>query len=59
MKFNIALEGIPKYKDFKADCNNDPYLHGLWGGNLRTMTEQAIELGIPSFQLEIPLTMRR
>ena len=34
-------------------------LHGLWGGNIHTMTEQAIMLGIPSFQLEIPREVRK
>jgi hypothetical protein len=57
--FDRALAPLEKYKSFKASCQNDPVLHGLWGGDLRTMTEQACELGIPSFQLEIPLTMRR
>jgi hypothetical protein len=40
----------------------DPDLHGLWGTDHtdpRTMTTQAVELGIDSFQLEVPLTMRR
>ena len=46
--FNRVLLGIPKYKDFKAICNNDPYLNGNWGCTLRTMTEQAAELGIPT-----------
>lgn len=49
---------IPKWKEYKARCEPDPYLNGNWGGELRTMTEQAIELGVPSFQLEIPLKMR-
>ena len=56
--FNKALAGIPKYKDYKAICNNDPILHGNWGGELRTMTEQAAEMRIPTIQLEIPLKMR-
>ena len=37
--FNRVLTGIPKYKEYKAICNNDPILHGNWGGPLRTMTE--------------------
>lgn len=56
--FNKALEMLPKYKTYKAITNNDPYLDGNWGGSLRTMTEQACELGIPSIQLEIPNRMR-
>ena len=38
--------------------NNDPYLNGYWGGKLKTMTEQACQLGIPSIQLEITNKMR-
>ena len=34
-------------------------LSGYWGGREHTMTEQAIMLGIPSFQLEIPYSVRR
>ena len=56
--FNKVLATIPKYKEYKAICNNDPVLHGLWGRDLRTMTEQAAELRIPTIQLEIPLKMR-
>ncbi len=56
--FNQCLKNIPKWKEYKAVCNNDPYLNGNWGGELRTMTEQAIMMGIPSIQLEIPLKMR-
>lgn len=37
--FNKVLASIPKYKEYKAVCNNDPDLHGNWGGDLRTMTE--------------------
>jgi hypothetical protein len=39
-------------------CQPDPVLHGFWGGEIKTMTEQAIQIGVPSFQLEIPLKMR-
>ena len=46
------------YKDYKAVVNNEPYLSGYWGGGLKTMTEQAAEMFIPTFQLEIPLKMR-
>jgi hypothetical protein len=46
--FNKILQSIPKYKEYKAICNNDPYLNGNWGGELVTMTEQAAELGIPT-----------
>ncbi len=37
--FNKILATIPKYKEYTAICNNDPVLHGLWGRELRTMTE--------------------
>ena len=56
--FNRVLKPLPKYKDYPASCQPVPILNGYWGGDLRTMTEQACELGIPSFQLEIPLRMR-
>ncbi|CDW81872.1 UNKNOWN [Stylonychia lemnae] len=56
--FNEILKNIPKYKGFEAKCNENPYLNGNWGGDLKTMNEQAIVLGIPSIQLEIPFTMR-
>jgi hypothetical protein len=56
--FNRVLKPLPKYKDYQASSQASPILNGFWGGDLRTMTEQACELGIPSFQLEIPLRMR-
>ena len=56
--FNRVLAPLPKWKEYKAKCNNEPYLNGNWGSEIRTMTEQAIELGVPSIQLEIPLKMR-
>ena len=56
--FNTVLNNIPKHKDYGAVCNNDPILSGNWGGELMTMTEQAVLMGIPSFQLEIPMKMR-
>jgi hypothetical protein len=37
--FNTVLGPIPKWKEYKARCEPDPYLHGCWGGELRTMTE--------------------
>ena len=43
----------------KCRFNTDPGMHGLWPGSMHTMTEQAIKLGIPSFQLEIPREVRR
>lgn len=47
-------------KGMKATTNKDPYLNGNWGNvDIATMTEQAVVLGIPSIQLEIPLTMRK
>ncbi len=58
--FNKALTLAKPYKGFKPVCNNEPYLNGYWGcENLYTMTEQAIDLGIPSMQLEIPKEMRQ
>lgn len=55
---NKILKLIPKHKEYTACVNKDPYLSGNWGGELMTMTEQAVLMGIPSFQLEIPLKMR-
>lgn len=56
---NKAFESSNKMQSLKAYCDNDPYLNGYWGDvDIFTMTEQAVDLGIPSFQLEIPLTMR-
>lgn len=43
-----------KFRDMECRFNTDPCLHGLWSGQMHTMTEQAIKMGIPSFQLEIP-----
>ena len=56
--FDSVLAPIPRWKEFKALCQTDPVLHGFWGGEIKTMTEQAIQIGVPSFQLEIPLKMR-
>jgi hypothetical protein len=42
----------------KYAINVDPLLCGDWGGDLYTMTCQSVCLGIPSFQLEIPKTVR-
>ncbi len=53
-----AFTGL-KFGGFPQKCNLDPPLHGFWGGGIMTMTEQAIRHGIPSFQLEIPLAVRR
>jgi hypothetical protein len=37
--FDRVIGPIPKWKEYKACCNSDPYLNGNWGGELRTMTE--------------------
>lgn len=55
--FGKLFEGL-KIGNFQPKCNCDPYLNGLWGGNIATMNEQAVKLGIPSVQLEIPRKMR-
>lgn len=47
------------FKGFQCKFNTEPDLHGYWGGKIHTMTEQAILLGIPSFQLEIPFSVRK
>ena len=57
-EFNKILKNIPKHLTFTAVCNDEPYLNGNWGGDLYTMNEQAVMMGIPSIQLEIPLKMR-
>lgn len=50
----------PSYekRGMKYAINVDPLLCGDWGGDLYTMTCQSVCLGIPSFQLEIPKTVR-
>ncbi|XP_076071578.1 uncharacterized protein LOC143042958 [Mytilus galloprovincialis] len=45
-------------RGMKYAINVDPLLCGDWGGDLYTMTTQSVCLGIPSFQLEIPRTVR-
>jgi hypothetical protein len=46
-------------KGFKCKFNTNPNLHGYWGGEIHTMTTQAILLGIPSIQFEIPFSVRK
>ena len=53
-----VFEGL-KFKGFPCTFNTEPYLHGFWGDKIHTMTEQAILLGIPSMQLEIPYAVRK
>lgn len=50
----------PSYekRGMKYAINVDPLLCGDWGGDLYTMTCQSVCLGVPSFQLEIPRTVR-
>ena len=56
----ILLKHVTPSKGFDASTNTNPYLCGNWGNvDCATMTEQAIHLGIPSFQLEIPPPMRK
>ena len=38
--------------------NVNPYLHGYWGGDCHTMSDQSCLLGIIGIQFEIPVTMR-
>mmetsp|Transcript_31102 Transcript_31102/g.30558 ORF Transcript_31102/g.30558 Transcript_31102/m.30558 type:complete len:102 (-) Transcript_31102:296-601(-) len=46
--FNTVIHSQEK-SGIKATTNSDPYLDGDWGdGDLATMTEQAVILGIPS-----------
>lgn len=52
------FEGL-KFGEFECKFNTDPALHGLWGSEKHTMTEQAILLGIPSLQMEIPFDVRK
>lgn len=56
-EFNRLFKGL-KIGGHDPVCNCDPYLNGLWGGNMATMNQQAINLGVPSIQLEIPRKMR-
>lgn len=37
--FDKLLKTIPQHKTFTAVCNEDPYLDGNWGGDLKTMNE--------------------
>lgn len=56
---NKAFASSHKMQSSKAYCDNEPYLNGYWGDvDIYTMTEQAVDLAIPSLQLEIPLSMR-
>ncbi len=34
-------------------------MNGYWGGEVHTMNEQAILLGIPSLQVELPFDVRK
>jgi hypothetical protein len=60
--FLEAMKKCPtQLHGFSAGVESQPYLSGLWGcgeSDPYTMTTQAVLLGLPSFQLEIPLTMR-
>ena len=58
-KKNGDIFGDRIFKGFKCSFNTSPSLHGFWGGNLHTMTTQAVMLGIPSMQLEIPMAVRK
>eukprot|EP01062_Namystynia_karyoxenos_P052879 TRINITY_DN4257_c1_g1_i1.p1 TRINITY_DN4257_c1_g1~~TRINITY_DN4257_c1_g1_i1.p1 ORF type:complete len:805 (+),score=172.24 TRINITY_DN4257_c1_g1_i1:130-2415(+) len=46
-----------KGRHYTVDC--DPYLCGMWAKDHHTMTHQAVICGVPSFQAEIPLSIRR
>ena len=52
------FEGL-LFNGFKCKFNTSPKLHGYWAGDMCTMNEQAILLGIPSIQLEIPRMVRK
>lgn len=58
LKNGNIFSGI-KFGKHECEFDTDPNLHGYWGCDIHTMTEQAIKLGIPSIQLEIPFTVRR
>merc|ERR1712096_353923 len=48
-------------KGKQVDGDPDPVLHGWWGSDPddeRTMTHQAVEIGLPSFQMEHPSSFR-
>jgi len=61
--FQRAVAACPvTHKGMAATVEMEPWLSGLWGthdGAPVTMTTQAILLGLHSFQLEVPLDMRR
>eukprot|EP00759_Apiculatamorpha_spiralis_P032928 PhF_6_TR3419/c0_g1_i1/m.4951 len=47
-----------KWKGYSPRAEMDPYLSGYWGGDIHTMTTQAVLLGMHSVQLEIPFSLR-
>ncbi len=58
-KQNNPLFSEYKFGKFDLCFETNPCLHGYWGGGIHTMTQQAIILGIPSIQLQIPLSVRK
>lgn len=55
---SIAFEGT-SINSFKVMPEMKPILHGYWGdGWAHTMQHQSTLLGIPSMQLEIPMSVR-
>jgi len=56
---SIAFEGII-LNGFKVKPDMEPRLHGYWGDEwAHTMQHQSCLLGIPSMQLEIPMSVRK
>jgi hypothetical protein len=37
--------------NFPLRCEDQPQLHGYWGGGIHTISNQACQLGIPAIQL--------
>jgi len=55
---NNAFVGV-KCDDMDVTGVTECYLSGYWGAGILTMTTQAVLLGVPSFQLEIPRSVRK
>lgn len=61
VSIDAALRSV-KVRGHSIIADEDPYLHGWWGDDdddETTMTHQAVLEGIPSFQLENPLSFRK
>ena len=44
---------------FQVKGISECYLSGYWGHPIETMTTQSVKIGVPSFQLEVPRSLRK